>query len=148
MTPHLRLYRGGESNSTNGKIEESPAKWHNQNVTRSQGKPPLRRRFGETFFQGFPKAMHRVIKFVGSDRRLRTLPSRSYCWGSHLRVSPPKGITPSGISPEGYLRWLQENISLSLVQDANGPTISSEGRVEGEHDASRDSSRWASPPNG
>ena len=89
MTPHLRLYRGGESNNTNGKIEESPAKWHNQNVTRSQGKPPLRRRFGETFFQGFPKAVHRVIKFVGSDRRLRTSPLRGYCWELDFRVKPP-----------------------------------------------------------
>ena len=55
------------------------------------------RRFGRRFSSGASRRLHAIF-FInkGSDRRLRTSPSRGYCWGLDLRVKPsPSEMLPN-----------------------------------------------------
>ena len=57
------------------------------------------RRFGRHFSSGASRRLLAIFFFnAGSDRRLRTSPSRGYCWGLDLRVKP----SPSEMLPNSF----------------------------------------------
>src|SRR6185503_20325479 len=102
--PPLRLYRRRESNSTNGKIEESAAQaTQSEPDTCTTKIDSCSRRFGRRFSSGASRRLHAIFFFnAGSDCRLRTSPSRGYCWGLDLRVKPlpSKMLTNSFAGPQ------------------------------------------------
>ena len=61
------------------------------------------RRFRRCFSSGASQRL-RAIFFInaGSDRQLRTSPSRGYCWGLDLRVDSRRSIPPSEMLPTSF----------------------------------------------
>ena len=93
--PLLRLYRRGKatvptvksrSRMTNADQSE-PGTYANKTDRYS-------RRFGRRFFSGSSRRLHAIFFiYKGSDRRLRTSPSRGYCWGLDLRERAQRFIS-------------------------------------------------------
>ena len=85
-------------NSSSGKTEETAAQTaHSENDTYTTKIDRCSRRFGRRFSSEASRRL-RAIFFInkGSDRRLRTSPSRGYCWGLDLRVKPsPSEMLPN-----------------------------------------------------
>ena len=85
-------------NSSSGKIEETAAQAvQSEHDTYTTETDRCSRRFGRRFSSGASRRLHAIF-FInkGSDRRLRTSPSRGYCWGLDLRVKPsPSEMLPN-----------------------------------------------------
>ena len=109
--PHLRLYRQGKSTvpmvksrsrMTNA-AQSEPGTYANKTDRYS-------RRFGRRFFSGSSRRLHAIFFiYKGSDRRLRTSPSRGYCWllglrGCSRRLAPASKTCPN--LSAGLRRWI------------------------------------------
>ena len=97
-------------NSSSGKTEETVAQAaqsdHDTYTTKTDR---CSRRFGRRFSSGASRRLHAIF-FIkkGSDRRLRTSPSRGYCWGFDLRERARRLIPASKTSPNlstGLRSW-------------------------------------------
>src|SRR6185312_10814350 len=87
-------------NSSSGKTEETAAQAaQSETDTYTTKTDRCSRRFGRRFSSGASRRLHAIFFFnAGSDRRLRTSPSRGYCWGLDLRVKP----SPSEMLPNSF----------------------------------------------
>src|SRR6185312_15987505 len=93
-------------NSSSSKTEETAAQAaQSEHDTYTTETDRCSRRFGRRFSSGASRRLHAIF-FInkGSDRRLRTSPSRGYCWGLDLRVKLP----PSEMLPNSFAGLQQE----------------------------------------
>ena len=99
-------------NSSSGKTEETAAQAaQSENDTYTAKTDRCSRRFGRHFSSGASRRLRAIFFFnTGSDRRLRTSPSRGYCWGLDLRIgSHPRkcSLTRLQGSNEGRRAYLK-----------------------------------------
>ena len=98
--PPLHLYRRGKATIPMVKSRSRPPKRRNRSLTRTQPKPTVVADGSRCFSSGASRRTRAIFFFnAGSDHRLRTSPSRGYCWGLDLWMVSRRSIPPSEMLP-------------------------------------------------